>query len=352
MTIDSYGGDVDLIATRDEILRVALQLRLAAEELTAVGTLETLLADPIGQLQFRIAASGIYSKLQELHNRLHIAAEGYFTTEAQIHRRFEFAFIPELARLVLGAGSLLGWKLDSGVKVELQSEKSTLSPDSVTDVLNRLWRISDDSTIGIDIFEGTAGRTALVYVPGTQSISFGDSQNPLDMASNIEAMAGSSKAASERAVLLAMQEAGITARDEVIFVGHSQGGMVVGNLAANSGPYMAAGLIAFGAPIAQLAIKKIPVMAVEHVNDPVPNISGKANPLKPNWVTIQRTSSAKESEALLHSHSLKSYKNTTEEIDKSGSKGIKSVRTDLLKKLEGKRIGRSLDFEISRITKS
>lgn len=348
MSIDSYGGDATVIATRDEILRVATELKLASQELTAVVPFEALLQDPLGQLQFRFLSASIYSKLEELYNRLQIAAEGYFTTEAQIHRRFEFAFIPELASLVIGAGSLLGWKLDSGVSVTSVSERKTLSPDSVTAILDRLWKVSESPMVGIDIFESENKRLALVYVPGTQSFSFGDSTNPLDMASNIEAMAGGNRAASEKAVIIAMEKAGITSSDEVIFVGHSQGGMVAGNLAANPGNYIAAGLITFGAPIAQLAIKKIPVMAVEHVNDPVPNIAGKANPLRSNWVTIQRESSPNESKAILHSHSLKSYKNTTEEIDVSNAKGVKTIRTSLLEKLGGKRSGRSLDLEISR----
>jgi predicted esterase len=161
-------------------------------------------------------------------------------------------------------------------------------------------------------------------------------------------MQGAGVAASERAVLEAMKQAGISPTDEVIFVGHSQGGMVAGNLAQHPAGYISAGLVTIGAPIAQLKLTKLPVMAIEHVNDPIPNVSGKVNPLAKNWVTVQRRSSASESDAPLHSHSLKSYKNTTEKVDESTSKGIVSIREKILSQLSGSPVGKAMEFVISR----
>jgi pimeloyl-ACP methyl ester carboxylesterase len=168
------------------------------------------------------------------------------------------------------------------------------------------------------------------------------------MQSNVVAMSGPDQAASERAATLAIQQSGISASDEVIFVGHSQGGMVAGNLAANPGNYIVSGLLTFGAPLAQLNLTKFPVMAVEHINDPVPNVSGKANPMRSNWVTVQRNSSQKESEALLHSHSLESYRNTSGEIDQEHKSGIQRIREKLLGATRGSKTGTALDFVISR----
>jgi hypothetical protein len=42
VTIDSYGGNPDIVATREEIHRVAFEIKLAAEELAAFGSIETL----------------------------------------------------------------------------------------------------------------------------------------------------------------------------------------------------------------------------------------------------------------------------------------------------------------------
>jgi pimeloyl-ACP methyl ester carboxylesterase len=218
-------------------------------------------------------------------------------------------------------------------------------------MLDRLWQVSakGEPTVGIDLFQTTSDqRTAVVYIPGTQTLGLGDGSNPLDLQSNILAMQGSGVAASERAVLEAMRRAGIKASDQVIFVGHSQGGMVAGNLAMHPAGYIAAGLVTIGAPIAQLKLTNVPVMAIEHVNDPVPNVSGKVNPLAKNWVTIQRRSLASESEAPLHSHSLNSYKNTTEKADESKSKGIANIRQQLLSQFSGASLGKAMDFVIAR----
>lgn len=351
MTIDSYGGQPDIVATREEIYRVALEIKLAAVELSAFGPIETLLADPLHQLQFRLSSVNVLAKLERLHGSCLIAAEQYFSTEAQISARFEVVFVPQLAQLVSSLAVGLGWKLDQNVSAIKSSELRAKSPESITDMLDRLWQVSNkpDPTVGIDFFEKSGQpRTVLVYVPGTQTLGLGEGENPLDMQSNILAMAGSGNASSERAVLEAMRQAGVTESDEVIFIGHSQGGLLAANLTQNPAGYIAAGLITIGAPLAQIKLTSVPVMAIEHVNDPVPNVSGRVNPIQKNWVTIQRKALASESEAPMHSHSLKSYRNTTEQVDSSKRAGVSNIREELLSKIRGSKFGTALDFVISR----
>lgn len=351
MTIDSYGGDPDIVATREEIHRVAFEIKLAAEQLAAYGPLESLLSDPLHQLQYRVATVSVMAKLERLHNNCLLASEQYFSTEAQIHRRFEIHFIPQLASVTTNLAATLGWKLDHRVLATKTNSFSARPPDSITQMLDRLWQVSSkgEPTVGIDFFQTTADqRTAVVYIPGTQTLGLGDGANPFDLQSNMLAMQGKGTAASERAVLEAMEQADIKASDQVIFVGHSQGGMVAGNLSMHPTGYIAAGLVTIGAPIAQLKLTKLPVMAIEHVNDPIPNVSGKVNPITKNWVTIQRNSSDSESSAPLHSHSLKSYRNTTEKVDDSKSQGIVNIRQQLLSQVQGAPIGKAMDFVITR----
>jgi hypothetical protein len=351
VTIDSYGGSPDIVATREEIQRVATQIKLAAEELSAFGTIETLLSDPLHQLQYRVSTIGLLAKLEKLYGSCLLASEQYFSTEAQIHRRFEIHFVPAIAAISTSVAMGMGWRLDHAVSATVSSKRQTLAPTSITAMLDRLWDVSSktDPTVGIDMFENKSGnRTVIVYIPGTQTLGLGDGANPLDLQSNILAMQGEGLAASERAVLEAMKQAGVSETDSVIFVGHSQGGMVAGNLSQNPTGYVAAGLVAVGAPIAQLKLAKIPVMAIEHVNDPVPNASGKANPLAKNWVTVQRKALPSESAAPMHSHSLKSYKNTTEKVDASKNQGIVNIRQQLLSQVQGSPVGKALDFVISR----
>ena len=350
MTIDSYGGNPDIVATREEIHRVALEIKLAAEQLAAFGPLESILSDPLHQLQYRLATVSVLSKLERLYGSCLLAAEQYFSTEAQIHRRFEIHFIPQLAAVTTAITATLGWKLDHRVSAREVTTKARKSPTSMTQVLDRLWEVSSktEPTVGVDLFTSAGQRTAVVYIPGTQTLGLGNGSSPLDLQSNVLAMQGEGIAASERAVLEAMKQAGITPTDEVIFVGHSQGGMVAGNLAQHPAGYIAAGLVTIGAPIAQLKLTRLPVMAIEHVNDPIPNVSGRVNPLTKNWVTIQRSSSALESDAPLHSHSLKSYRNTTEKVDVSTSKGIVNIKQQLLSQVRGAPLGKAMDFVISR----
>ena len=351
MSIDSYGGNPDIVATREEIHRVALQIKLAAEQLVAFGSIESLLSDPIHQLQYRVGTVSVLTKLERLHSNCLLASEQYFSTEAQIHRRFEIHLVPALSAFTTNMGASLGWKLDHIVAATNTSTAETNSPNSITQLLDRLAHLSSKNqpTVGIDFFQTAMDqRTAIVYIPGTQTLGLGDGSNPLDLQSNILAMQGNGLAASERAVLEAMNQAGIAETDEVIFVGHSQGGMVAGNLVMHPVGYVAAGLVTIGAPIAQLKLTKVAVMAIEHVNDSIPNASGRVNPLTKNWVTIQRTSLASESDAPLHSHSLQSYRNTTEKVDSSKDKGIVNIKLQLLNQVQGAPIGKAMDFVISR----
>jgi hypothetical protein len=351
VTIDSYGGNPDIVATREEIHRVAFEIKLAAEQLGAFSSIESLLSDPLRLLQYRAATISVLSKLERLHNNCLVASEQYFSTEAQIHRRFEIHFVPALAAVATNVATTLGWNLDQRVSANKKSTAATSTPNSITQLLDRLAQLSSkrQPTVGIDLFQTAADyRTAIVYIPGTQTLGLGDGSNPLDLQSNILAMQGNGLAASERAVLEAMKQAGIAPTDEVIFVGHSQGGMVAGNLAQHPAGYVTAGLVTIGAPIAQLKLSKVPVMAIEHVNDPIPNASGRVNPITKNWVTIQRTSLASESDAPMHSHSLRSYKNTTQEVDASKVKGIVNIKQRLLSQVQGAPVGKAIDFVISR----
>jgi len=350
VSIDSYGGNPDIVATREEIQRVAFEIKLAAEQLAAFSSIESLLLNPLRQLQYRAATVNVLAKLERLHSNCLVASEQYFSTEAQIHRRFEIHFVPALAGIATNIATTFGWKLDHSVSATKTGTVATRSPNSITQLLDRLSQVSSKKqpTVGIDFFQTADQRTAIVYIPGTQTLGLGDGSNPLDLQSNILAMQGNGLAASERAVLEAMNQAGIAETDEVIFVGHSQGGMVAGNLAQHPADYITAGLVTIGAPIAQLKLSKVPVMAIEHVNDPIPNASGKVNPLTKNWVTIQRTSQASESDAPMHSHSLKSYKNTTQEVDASKNKGILNIKQQLMSQVQGAPVGKAMDFVISR----
>ena len=113
----------------------------------------------------------------------------------------------------------------------------------------------------------------LVYIGGTVEWSPSGSTEPWDMTSNVTAVADQ-EAGSYRAVLQAMQQAGVQPGDPVLPVAHSQGGLIAAELAAR-GDVNAVGMVTFGAPAGQVAVPvDLPAIAVEHTDDIVPAMGG------------------------------------------------------------------------------
>jgi hypothetical protein len=112
-----------------------------------------------------------------------------------------------------------------------------------------------------------------VFVAGTVTFSpFADSE-PWDMTSNIANAAGEGSGSYE-AVAESLRLAGVTADSPVQFTGYSQGGAVVGRLAA-SGEYNTQGVLTFGSPVGQMSLPAdIPVVLVSHSDDIVPQLGG------------------------------------------------------------------------------
>ncbi|MCU1439374.1 MAG: hypothetical protein JWP85_371 [Rhodoglobus sp.] len=112
-----------------------------------------------------------------------------------------------------------------------------------------------------------------VFVAGTVTFSPVADAEPWDMTSNIANAAGAGSGSYE-AVVEAMRLAGVGAESPVQFTGYSQGGAVVGRLAA-SGDYNTQGVVTFGAPVGQMQLPSdIPVVLVSHTDDIVPPLGG------------------------------------------------------------------------------
>lgn len=75
----------------------------------------------------------------------------------------------------------------------------------------------------------------------------------------------------ERAVMQALSDAGVPPGSDVVWSGFSQGGIMAGNLGADSSlPYKTVGVVTNGAPIDNFDIpSSVPVLQVEHASDPV-----------------------------------------------------------------------------------
>src|SRR5690606_7923326 len=119
--------------------------------------------------------------------------------------------------------------------------------------------------------------------------SFGDPGSTNDVDSNIALMLTPElRTQYERAVLVAMDRAGIGADDEVMLVGFSQGGILAGHLAANrSDEYNFTAVLAYGSPIDAMDIPpKTDVLSIQHP-EPVHQLDLAAPPTNlEHWRTV------------------------------------------------------------------
>lgn len=380
MAIAFYGGDARVIATRDELFRIAANLNAAANRLRSAPTAMPslfldLLPNPLPNLQLALQLPAVTRELERLAQSCLIAAESYFSAEAQVTNLLLDLFRPvsdaagllalanpisaamsdvvsragaALAVAGLVAGPSFGSTQVIGQGARLISNSlgqptpaallagnvpplgggsatlvstSQVKSGNLGSLVSRLhagyW--NPTSAIRIQSYSQGLGKTFVVLIPGTQSfVPFG--RNPLDIGSNLAAMAGS-PAPSQQAVSDALRQVGASKRDRVIFIGHSQGGLIAANLATAQQAYRVAGLVTLGSPVAHLDLK-IPTISVQHRSDPIPQLSGTANPMRENWVTV---SSDQDFSNLVQAHHIAGYAQTVQRAEGAGNPGLDAV---------------------------
>ncbi len=401
MAIEIYGGDPQVIATRDELSRLASLLRRASAEISQAAYATPALAfdllpNPLPNLQLLFLAPAITQKLEDLAMRCEFAAEQYFSNEAQISRLLQDLFKPleafgqnlladtpigiQSTKSIMGAAAALAVigltgapssakSLMVGEAVRLMPAAlgatgpqallaSTPFPDAAgaarlieknnvgparnllqhAKVLNSGY-YNPVSSIRIHSYTQPNGNLHVVYVPGTQSFQLGG-KNPLNITSNLTAMAGRA-APSQQGVESALRFVGAGKNDKVLFIGHSQGSLIAANIAAAPQPYQVAGLISFGGPIGHLDLK-MPVVAIQNSGDVVPGLSGEVNPMRANWVTVQ---SDAEYPDLVSVHHMNAYVETAESMQGVTNKGLTNVLSQIPTSTG---VGIERVFEISR----
>ena len=424
MSLLVYGGDPTVVAARDELARVAGLLRQAEGALQDVVARWCLQLGPdplqwlpeiLGGAQLAAAAPGLATRIGQLAAACDLAAEGYFSTEAQLSRRFfassvlptlQFGALlasappapwrapaavglagataglaitglinspsPSGVQLVRAAAAmapalagaftvpgltnqlrvnlaLLGVPSASTGVARLHSSGTVVPAESLAQHTARLQSSYSGPSGGIrvEIYPQSAGggRQFVVYVPGTQSAALAG-RMPLDMRSNLKAMATPGLAASERAVLSALGQLGAGRSDSVLLVGHSQGALIASNIASTPQPFRVSGLISIGGPIAHHpAHQATPTIAIEHTNDPIPALSGRANPLTENLVTVQREIPAQN---LVEAHAMAGYRQTAALADIDIDPGLTRVRGLINEQLANLGEGTEYRFELIR----
>lgn len=192
-----------------------------------------------------------------------------------------------------------------------------------------------DITGQIRVVEVTKnGVTSLVVqVPGTEEWSPMRGSNPVDLTTNVQAMALQDTVMRQK-VIEAIKAAQLKHPGaEVMLTGHSQGGIVAATLASD--PTLVRdlhikGLVTGGSPIGRMPIDpSVSVLAVEHTQDPVPMLDGTANPDRANWTTVRQELSSdqvlgKDSgrPEVFNAHGTQQYVSTGNVIDASKQGGL------------------------------
>lgn len=132
--------------------------------------------------------------------------------------------------------------------------------------------IEEHVTIGED---GTQTRSWTVDIRGTQSFAIGQ-KGPQDMTTNLQGVGGMD---SDQfyAIQEAMKDAGIAPGEAVEFAGHSQGGIMAAQLAADPdvrARYNVVSVVTAGSPTATIAPTDVPVLSYENSGDIVPGLDG------------------------------------------------------------------------------
>lgn len=172
----------------------------------------------------------------------------------------------------------------------LYSLKDYVAAEGLTDSMGK----EDRGVVDIRKVVGPDGvERWVVTLPSTQDWLFpnGDMGATNDLDSNLALMlTPEMRTQYERAVLDAMDKAGIDSDDPVMLVGFSQGGIMAGHLAANrSNAYNFEAIMVYGAPIDAMNIpESTKVLSIQHTGDAVPKLDlTDPKPNTPNHVTVQ-----------------------------------------------------------------
>ncbi|MGY2065812.1 PGAP1-like alpha/beta domain-containing protein [Blastococcus sp. SYSU DS0619] len=149
-------------------------------------------------------------------------------------------------------------------------------------------------TIAVRVVTHADGSTAYVVdIPGTAdwNAPFGP-VNPEthDLGTNVRVLGGEATT-RQRAIAEALRRAGAGPADPVMLVGHSQGGMVAAQAAADAGTadfdFDVRSVVTAGSPIARAEVPpSVQVLALENVHDVVPQLDSRANDDSPNVTTV------------------------------------------------------------------
>ncbi|WP_104163762.1 hypothetical protein [Cryobacterium sp. N22] len=202
-------------------------------------------------------------------------------------------------------------------------------PTGFADLADRIPTEEDGGQVRIERYGDAEHPSWLVFIGGTVEWSPAGSTEPWDMASNVAAVADQ-EAGSYRAVLQAMQAAGVQPGDPVVPVAHSQGGLIANQLVSR-GDVNAVGLVTFGAPETDLPLPDgLPAIAVEHDDDIVPALGATSHEDQRLYVRRELFAGREVPvDEVMPAHQLVGYRETARLVDGSPEARLVAFRAQL-----------------------
>ncbi|MFE6234770.1 hypothetical protein [Cellulosimicrobium sp. NPDC057862] len=214
------------------------------------------------------------------------------------------------------------------------------TPTDVRSALGAVAALETDSTLSIQrIVKADGTPTWVVAIPGTQPFNL---RSVFNMTSNYQLMdddpAVRAQADSARAVLDAMRQAGIGPDDDVVLVGHSQGGMIASTVAAaTAGTYTVRHVVTAGSPVAGHALPPgVKGTHLETQGEGVSDLDGAENRATPDRVTVTGTfMSPGGGPSLELPHSVHYHQEVLDAAIEVGDRGLEEHLTDVERLLDG-----------------
>lgn len=216
------------------------------------------------------------------------------------------------------------------------------TPVDMRSALGAVSALDADSTLSIQkIVKDDGTPTWVVAIPGTQ-IWPTNLRTVFNMTSNYDLadddLAVRAQADSARATIAAMRQAGIDPGDDVVLVGHSQGGMVATTVAAASiGTYNVRHVVTAGSPVSHHGLPPgIKATHIETQGEGVSDTDGDENPATPDQVTVTGVLLAADGGPSIElPHSVHFHQEVLDAAVEVGDRGLEEHLSDVERLLDG-----------------
>lgn len=225
-----------------------------------------------------------------------------------------------------------GWDVDVTPAEPLAEVPVPTSTVSLLEGVESLGQDGRVRVVEIPLADGTT--TWVLQVPGTHSPGlqgwFRGGEIPMDWPANVSLMlraTSASKVAATKALEQA-QAGRAGARDRVVIVGHSQGGIIAAALASDPAfaqRHRVTQVLTAGSPIDAFPIPdSTSVLSLQHATDPVPMLDVAPPPDRRNWTSVTAAAPAG-----VFAHALTGYASTAARTERSGDVSLRQWQAGL-----------------------